>query len=144
MSPSKRLKPVQRVAESREQSAARTMGLSRKQLLAEELKLSQLKQYHQEYLGSFDAAARNGISAGQLQEYRAFLGKLDEAIRQQEGVVRESQRDHSSNEHEWRRKHTRTQALNKAVQRFQRQEKATAERNDQKESDDRNQRSSKQ
>ena len=56
MSPSKRLRPVQRVAESKEQKAARYMGLSRKTLQAEEIKLNQLKQYHQEYLQKYDDA----------------------------------------------------------------------------------------
>ncbi|MEN8178637.1 MAG: flagellar export protein FliJ [Pseudomonadota bacterium] len=143
MSPSKRLKPVQRVAESREQKAARHMGQSHKMLQAEEVKLTQLKQYHQEYLGRFEVAARKGISASQLQEYRAFLSKLDDAIRQQQDVVQASKLDHSTNKDDWRMKHTRTQALNKAVNRFQKQEKATAERNEQKESDERNQRSKK-
>lgn len=143
MSPSKRLKPVQRVAESREQKAARHMGLSRKTLQVEEVKLTQLKQYHQEYLQKFEVASRQGISATQLQEYRAFLSKLDEAIGQQERVVAASQMDHSTNKSNWRKKHTRTQALSKAVNRIQQQEQATAERNEQKESDDRNQRPSK-
>ncbi len=143
MSPSKRLKPVQRVAESKEQKAARNMGHSRKALNAEEVKLNQLKQYHQEYLQRFEAAARKGISAKQLQEYRAFLNKLDDTVRQQEQVVAASRLDHSSNQSEWRKKHTRTQALNKAVTRFQQQEKAKAERNEQQESDERNQHPSK-
>ncbi|MDJ0806213.1 MAG: flagellar export protein FliJ [Gammaproteobacteria bacterium] len=143
MSPSKRLKPVQRVAESKEQKAARHMGQSRKNLQAEEVKLNQLKQYHQEYLERFETAARKGISASQLQEYRAFLGKLDRAIQQQEDVVRTSKLNHSTHQHDWRKQHTRTQALNKAVSRFQTQERATADRNEQKETDDRNQRLSK-
>ena len=143
MSPSKRLKPVQRVAETRENKAARHMGISRKTLHAEETKLNQLKDYHQEYLHRFESAASKGMSATQLQEYRAFLSKLDKAIKQQEGVVANSKFDHSSKQNDWRKKHTRTQALNQAVKRFQKQEKATAERNEQKESDERNQRSPK-
>ncbi len=143
MSPSKRLKPVQRIAETREQKAARHMGLSRKTLHAEEVKLGQLKGYHQEYLQRFEDAASKGMSANQLQEYRAFLSKLDEAIRHQEGVVASTKSDHSTNQDDWRKKHTRTEALNQAVKRFQKQEKVTAERNEQKESDERNQRTPK-
>lgn len=141
MSPSKRLKPVQRIAASREQKAARHMGQSHKLLQAEEVKLNQLKQYHQEYLRGFEAAASRGISANQLQEYRAFLNKLSEAIRQQEGVVAASRSNHTSSKNDWRKKHTRTEALNKALTRFQQQEKSLQERNEQKESDERNQRS---
>lgn len=140
MSPSKRLQPVQRVAESREQKAARHLGVSRQALQAEEVKLNQLKEYHQEYLERFESAARKGISASQLQEYRAFLGKLEEAIRHQEDVVKVSKIDHTTHKNDWRLQHTRTQALNKAVSRFKKLEEAKQERNEQKESDDRNQR----
>ena len=141
MSPSKRLRPVQRVAASKEQQAARHMGQSQKRLQAEEIKLNQLRQYHQEYLEQFETAAKRGITASQLQEYRAFLAKLGEAIRQQENVVAASKSNHATQRQAWRQKHTRTEALNKAVSRYRQQEKSAEERNEQKESDERNQRS---
>ena len=139
MSPSKRLKPVQRIAHSREQKAARHMGQSQRTLQEEEAKLNQLKAYHQEYLERFEAATKKGISANQLQEYRAFLHKLDQAVRQQQGVVTASQLDHSSKKNDWRETHTRSQVLNTVVDRYEKQEQRKAERNEQKESDDRNQ-----
>jgi flagellar FliJ protein len=140
MSPSKRLKPVQRFAHSKEQKAARMMGQARKNLQQEEAKLEQLKQYHQEYLERFQQMAREGISATQLQEYRAFLAKLDEAIKQQQEVVAASVVNHSSSKQFWKKKHSRTQALNKAVERFSQEEKKSADRQEQKESDDHSQR----
>ena len=143
MSPSKRLSPVQRVAQSREQKAARHMGESHKNLLAEETKLEQLKQYHAEYLSHFETAARKGLSSAQLQEYRAFLDKLDQAIGEQERVVAARKLDHSNKKDDWRETHTRTQALDKVVRRYQQQERQSADRQEQKESDDRSQRGSK-
>ncbi len=143
MSPSKRLSPVQRVAQSREQKAARHMGESHKNLLAEEAKLVQLKQYHEEYLLRFEQAARKGINSSQLQEYRAFLDKLGGAINQQERVVADRKVDHGSKKDDWRETHTRTQALDKVVRRYQQQEQKSADRQEQKESDDRGQRSTK-
>jgi flagellar FliJ protein len=140
MSPSKRLKPVQRFAHSKEQKAARMMGQAKKNLQQEEAKLEQLKQYHQEYLDRFQQMAREGMSATQLQEYRAFLAKLDEAIKQQQEVVAASVVNHSSSKKVWKKKHSRTQALNKAVERFRQQEQKSADRQEQKESDDHSQR----
>ncbi|MCU7906448.1 MAG: flagellar export protein FliJ [Candidatus Thiodiazotropha sp. (ex Epidulcina cf. delphinae)] len=140
MSPTKRLRPVQRVAHSKEQTAARSMGEARKHLEQEEAKLQQLKRYHQEYLGRFQQTAKEGISGNQLQEYRTFLAKLDEAIRQQQEVVAASMVSHSSSKNNWKQKHTRTQALNKVVDRYRREEIQSADRREQKESDDRNQR----
>ena len=143
MSPSKRLKPVQRIAETREQKAARHMGQARKTLQEEETKLSQLQQYHQEYLMRFASAAKKGISAPQLQEYRRFLEKLDETVRQQQAVVAARQADHATTRDSWRQKRTRTQALNKVVDRYRKQELKTADRNEQKESDERSLRATK-
>ncbi|MCU7802638.1 MAG: flagellar export protein FliJ [Candidatus Thiodiazotropha sp. (ex Lucinoma borealis)] len=140
MSPSKRLKPVQRFAHSKEQTAARSMGQARKNLQQEEDKLQQLKLYHQEYLDRFQQTAGEGISAIQLQEYRAFLAKLDEAIRQQEEVVAASIVSHSSSKSNWKQKHSRTQALNKAVDRYREQEQKSADQQEQKESDEHSQR----
>lgn len=140
MSPSKRLKPVQRFAHSKEQKAARVMGQAKKSLQQEEAKLEQLKQYHQEYLERFKQMAREGMSATQLQEYRAFLAKLDEAVNQQQEVVAASIVNHSSSKSVWKKKHSRTQALNKAVDRFREQEKKIADTREQKESDEHSQR----
>ncbi|MEW8507027.1 MAG: flagellar export protein FliJ [Candidatus Thiodiazotropha sp.] len=140
MSPSKRLKPVQRFAHSKEQKAARIMGQARKNLQQEEAKLAQLKQYHQEYLARFKQMAGEGMSSSQLQEYRAFLAKLDEAVKQQQDVVAASMVSHSSSKRAWKQNHSRTQALNKAVDRFREQEKKVADTREQKESDELSQR----
>jgi flagellar FliJ protein len=140
MSPSKRLKPVQKVAANREQKAARSMGQARANLAQEEAKLAQLRQYHQEYLERFQEASAQGMSVGQLQEFRAFLGKLDEAIEQQQKVVAASMATHSTHREEWKQKRTRTQALGKVVERYRKEERKAADRVEQKENDERNNR----
>jgi flagellar protein FliJ len=140
MSPSKRLRPVQQIAATKERNAARTMGQARQSLAQEEAKLAQLKRYHQEYLDRFQEVASQGMSANQLQEYRAFLSKLDEAIREQQKVVAASMANHSSHKDNWKQKRTRTQALGKVVERYRREERQAADRSEQKENDERNNR----
>ena len=140
MSPSKRLKPVQQVAASRERNAARTMGQARQHLAQEEAKLAQLKKYHQEYLERFQQVASQGMSANQLQEYRAFLTKLERAIQEQESVVAESRTQCSQHQENWQQKHVRTQALGKVMERYQREERKQEDVREQKESDERSQR----
>jgi flagellar FliJ protein len=140
MVPSKRFQPVQRVAESREKSAAKVLGDSQRNMQAQQAKLGELKQYHQEYLERFETAARNGMSANQLQEYRAFLDKLDKAIKEQEKVVLATQFECSKRKDEWQKKRIRTQALGKAVERMQSAEQKERDSREQKELDERNQR----
>ena len=91
-------------------------------------------------LARFQEASAQGMSVGQLQEYRAFLGKLDDAIEQQEKVVAASVATHSTHRNDWKQKRTRTQALGKVVERYRKEEVKLADRNEQKENDERNNR----
>ncbi len=140
MVPSKRFRPVQRVAESREQTAARELGDSRRLVKEQEQRLDELHTYHSEYLERFHKEAAKGISAVQLQEYRAFLAKLERAIKEQESIIDESRNICAFKQEKWQQKHVRTQALGKVVERCQKEERKVVERREQKESDDRSQR----
>ncbi|MCP3866535.1 MAG: flagellar export protein FliJ [Gammaproteobacteria bacterium] len=139
MAPSKRFQPVQRVAESRENKAARELGLSQRKLRENQDKLDDLKQYHKEYMDRFLGAAQQGLSASQLQEYRAFLRKLEMAIGEQEQILKNSHEECSGKKDMWQEKHIRSQALSKAMDRFVSAERKTMDGQEQKETDDRNQ-----
>jgi len=138
--PSKRLQPVQRVAQSRENDAARELGDSQRRMRDQEAKLGDLKRYHQEYLERFETTARQGMSAKQMQEYRVFLEKLDRAIKEQEKVVLASKSECVNRKEQWQQKHVRTQALGKVMDRFRSVEQKAVEKREQDEIDDRNQR----
>ncbi len=138
--PSKRLKPVQRVAASRERTAAMELGDSRRRMREHEERLEELRGYHREYLERFHTSAKSGMSATQLQEYRAFLTKLERAIHEQESVVERSRSECSVRQENWQQKHVRTQALGKVVERYEREEQKQQDVREQKESDERNQR----
>ena len=140
MSPSDRFKPVQRIAKSREQKAARKLGSSQRNARDQQARLDELRSYHEEYLTRFHGAAQAGISASQLQEYRAFLSKLEAAIKAQEQVVAASQVECSDHKQQWQQKRVRTEALGKVMERFQRDEQRIRDSREQKEQDDRNQR----
>ena len=139
MSPSKRLKPVQKIAGTREKTAAQRFGESQRNLNGHKAKLDELRQYHQEYMERFQKAMQAGISSAQLQEYRAFIAKLDEAIRQQEQMVTASQQDRSSKRNTWQQKHTRVMALDKVVERYKKAEAKTADKREQDEADEQSQ-----
>ncbi|MCW8891361.1 MAG: flagellar export protein FliJ [Sedimenticola sp.] len=142
MVPSKRFQPVKRVAESRENDAARELGHSQKRMRDQEAKLEDLKRYHQEYLERFESTARQGMPASQMQEYRVFLEKLDTAIKEQEKVVLASKSECVTRKEQWQQKRVRTQALGKVMDRFKSAELKVKEKREQDESDDRSQRGS--
>lgn len=139
MSPSRRFQPVHRVAESREHKAARALGESRRRMREHTNKLEELKQYHREYLERFKAASREGLRASQMQEYRAFLGKLETAIREQEKILQHSRRECTGKKNAWQEKHARTQSLGKAMDRFRMAENKVMDSREQQATDEHSQ-----
>lgn len=136
MSPSERLKPVRRVAEDRERAAARGLGDAQRDLKDQQTKLEQLLLFQQEYQQRFDAAARGGMGAQQLRDYQGFMAQLQQAIERQRDVVRASLRERTLKHSQWQQRHTRTEAIGKAMERYQRAELQAEERIEQKVSDE--------
>ncbi|VAX05833.1 hypothetical protein MNBD_GAMMA26-594 [hydrothermal vent metagenome] len=139
MVPSKRFKPVLRIAESRERTAAHRFGDSQRKVQEQEAKLDELRRYHQEYLDRFNAASRNGMSAAQLREYQAFLAKLDQAIQEQENIVHASDADCTVSKKEWQNKHIRSKVLDNVMSRCEMEERRHKDKLEQKEVDERSQ-----
>jgi flagellar FliJ protein len=137
MTKSQRLKPVSHIAESRERDAARLMGEQQQHLDQQYQKLDELRGYRAEYAQRMQDAGANGIDARQMLEYNNFLRRLDEAARFQQQKIEESKRLLEIRTREWRALHTRTEALNKVVSRFQAEEQRVNDRREQHENDDR-------
>lgn len=133
---SDRFIPVHRIAKNNEKRAAQRMGVSQKSMNDAENRLEELRRYRQEYADNFNAAGRLGMSAVQVQEYQAFLARLNEAIRCQEAVVNSSREQHTISEAQWLHKYQRSQALEKVLDRFQEDEREVANRQEQKEADE--------
>lgn len=140
MVPSKRFKPVQRVAESQEQKAAKAFGQSQRTMQDQEARLEVLKRYHEEYLQRFQETSKMGMSVAQLHEYRAFLAKLEAAIKAQEKIVLASQQNRTSQKAQWQQKHMRSQVLDKVAAHYANEERKSMESREQKEMDERSQR----
>ena len=136
MNSSDRFKPVLRVAENREASAARRFGQSKKQCREEEDKLHNLREYHAEYMSRFQQSASEGMNASQLREYQAFLNKLEQAILEQEEIVRQSKLNCSEQKQKWTQKHIRTQTMDKAMDRMVKNEQKQKDALEQKASDE--------
>ena len=141
MVPSDRFRPVHRVAKSKENRAAKQLGISQQSVLEAETKLRELEKYRQDYLEQFRLAGRAGISAARLQEYQTFLARLNEAVRHQEALVRAGHEDRRSKKDQWLRRRTRSKALGKVLERYVEAERKQVEKREQKEADDHAQRS---
>ena len=140
MPPSKRFKPIQKIAVHKERKAAAALGESLKQREAAMDQLEKLRQYHAEYLERFAGATRDALSGSQILEYQVFINKLETVIAQQEEIVSRSQQDCDSSKAQWRGRYTKSKAMEQVLGRMRQAERKDQKRREQSESDDRAQR----
>lgn len=137
MTRSKRMNPVLRVAEHREKDAARRLGQTQQRLQQQQARLRELIGYRDEYNLKFQQTCGAGVDVKQLQEYRMFLARLNDAIAQQQRVLASVQREVEQARTGWLRTRSRSQALDKVRDRFIDAERQEAERREQADSDER-------
>ncbi|MDH5180322.1 MAG: flagellar export protein FliJ [Gammaproteobacteria bacterium] len=136
MKKSERLEPIKQIAANHEQDAAAALGNSQRALTEHELKLQQLKNYRAEYARLFQEHGSRGMDGSQLQAYQTFIGQIDLAIKQQEAAIIRANQERDIKREEWQTRHTRTQALDKTVNRLKSQEQHQADKKEQRELDD--------
>jgi flagellar FliJ protein len=137
---SQRLQPLARIADRRQQEAARRLQRLREELSRHEARLAQMRAYRQEYVGRYLAAARAGMRAEQIKEYQAFLARLDQAVGQLERVVEQTRQQCEQRATDWVETRVRSRVIDQAIARYRDQEELTERRREQKESDERSQR----
>lgn len=101
MSESFPLQPLLDLANNRMDEAARKLGELIASEHAVEEKLALLVDYRKEYHARFVEAVRNGIGPDAWRNFSAFLGKLDEAITQQERAVSVSRQRTEQGQQAW-------------------------------------------
>ncbi len=140
MKRSQRLEPVVRVAENREQQAARSLGDSQLALNQAQQRLDELENYRKEYIQRFHTTGATGMSAVQMGDYRLFLSNLSRAIEQQIGLVKQAVVTVEKQRQQWFARRGKVKMLGNVVSRFQTEEQRVADRKEQLEQDERAQR----
>ncbi|MFN2308639.1 MAG: flagellar export protein FliJ [Gammaproteobacteria bacterium] len=135
MTRSKRMQPVVEVTALREREAARRLGELLQREQADEQRLQELTQYRDDYTRQF--ASGTSLGAARLQDYRIFLGRLNQAIVQQQAVVERARQACAAQRAHWLALQTRVQALDKVVTRYRDRERSDQDRREQGESDQR-------
>ena len=137
MTKSQRMKPLTRVATSRERTAAKELGEYRRTLAAAEAKYAELATYREEYSKQLQQSGGSGIDAQQMRDYRVFLTRLNEAIVHQQASVDQRRREYERMRRVWSEARVRSKSLDKVVERYQKEEISIVERREQAESDER-------
>jgi flagellar protein FliJ len=137
---SERMAPVQRVLGGTERDRARDMGAAQRSLVAAESRLQELQQYHADYLLGFKRTASAGGNALALRDFQQFLGRIEEAIRQQQQIVDQARQAAAGSTRQWQSAAQRVKAVDSVVDKWQGEERSRDNRLDQKAIDERAQR----
>ncbi|MET0281661.1 MAG: flagellar export protein FliJ [Steroidobacteraceae bacterium] len=141
MKRSDRMAPVQQVLSDTEQARARDLGAAQQRLAEAEAKLGELKNYHADYQRAFLARGQQGHAVTALRDFQAFLARLEEALRQQDRAVVMARDQVSLQRRNWQGAARQVKAVESVVQRWQNAEARAVDRREQKETDERAQRS---
>jgi flagellar FliJ protein len=137
MTRTQRIRPVQRIVDDREREQARAVALARSRLAEAEGKHVELTRYRDDYQRGFQKEAAGGASGLRLRDFRLFLARLDEALRQQEQVVLRARADVDQQTRLWMESQRRAKALGIVVDKWRGEERRAADRQDQRETDER-------
>ena len=137
---SRRLEPLAKVADKRQQDAARVMQQHREELARYQQQLDDMRRYREEYSRGFQERASDGVLGDQVKTFRIFLANLDEAIRQLETLIDIARRHHQDSREQWLETRSRHRALEQAVERFRSLEARDLVRREERDSDERTQR----
>jgi len=137
MDKTKRLAPVIRMAHHFELEAAQLLARYRQEHEHNEKKLAELVGFYEDYIARLSATGHTGASMRTINEYRRFLARLHEAVKQQRQLVRESAEQLEEVSRNWQERNTERRALDKAIDRFEQHECRRERRHDQSASDER-------
>ena len=132
---SKRFEPIRDIVASNARDLQQGMAEAEQRLREAEQQLAQLESFRADYLQRTPAGA-GSVDTVRLQNNRAFLDRIAEAIRQQQQKVGVARAEYEARRQQWSEKRIEAEALGQAVERLRQGERQEAERRDQRDSDE--------
>jgi flagellar protein FliJ len=137
MTRSERMQPVQRVIDEAERKQAEKLAASERRVAEHEKKLQELKKYCTDYQSAFNDRVRAGISNAGLRDYRIFLGRLNDAVRQQAQALTAVCAERDQARQGWQTAACRAKSIDTVVEQWRVDERRGADRREQRDSDER-------
>ncbi|HEV7613214.1 MAG TPA: flagellar export protein FliJ [Steroidobacteraceae bacterium] len=131
---SKRFQPIQEMASTSAKDLSRAMGEAGRKVAELERQLGQLQSYRDDYVRN--SRSTGAIDAVKLLNYRSFLDRLGEALRQHLLSLEVARAEYEKRRAMWSEKRVEAESLGRAVDRFRKEEQHAAERREQREGDD--------
>jgi flagellar export protein FliJ len=135
MTKSKRFEPIHEIASTSAKDLSRAMGEAGRKVADLELQLEQLQSYRDEYVRK-STQSSGAIDAVKLQNYRSFLDRLGEALRQHLKSLDNARAEYERRRTLWSEKRIEAETLSRVVDRFRKEEQHAADRREQREGDD--------
>ncbi len=135
MKRSRRIGSLHDIARFEELSASRQLADAARELEAQEHQLAQLTGFRDEY-GRLESLSQGGIDPLRLQNHRAFMERLAEAIRQQEKRIESARLALAGSTETWRGRRVDAEALAAAIERYSADERRASGRREQRDSDE--------
>lgn len=111
------------------------MGDAGRKVADLERQFQQLQTYRDDYVRN-SAQGAGSVDAVRLQNYRTFLDRLGEALRQQSRLLDDARAEYERRRAAWSEKRIEAETLGRAVDRFRKEEQYAADRREQREGDD--------
>jgi flagellar protein FliJ len=135
MMKSKRFEPIQEIAATSAKDLSRAMGDAARKVTDLERQLKQLESYRDEYVRNTTQSAA-AIDAVKLQNYRSFLDRLSEALRQHQKNLDNARAEYERRHQLWSEKRIEAESLSRVVDRFRKEEQHAADQREQREGDE--------
>jgi flagellar export protein FliJ len=135
MTKSKRFEPIRQIASTSAKDLSRVMGEAARKVADLERQLEQLQAYRDEYVRT--STQSGGImDAVKLQNYRSFLDRLGDALRQHLKSLDSARAEFEKRRAQWSEKRIEAETLSRVVDRFRKEEQHASDRREQHEGDD--------
>ncbi|MGC1523046.1 MAG: flagellar export protein FliJ [Steroidobacteraceae bacterium] len=135
MMKSKRFEPIREIASTSAKDLSRAMGEAALKVADIERQIQQLQSYRDEYLRK-SGHGTAAVDAVKLQNYRTFLDRLGEALRQQMKSLDVARAEYEKRRLAWSAKRIEAESLGRAIERFRKEEQHVVDRREQREVDD--------
>lgn len=137
---SQRMALLQDLAQRKKRQADQFLADSQQRVAQGEATLVQLEQFLTEYQQQFQQQGQAGVAVGQMLMARAFVEKIEASIRQHRDTMKTNAEQLAQVEQYWRQVYGHQCAMQNLTERALTQERADAEKQLQKELDERSQR----
>jgi flagellar export protein FliJ len=135
MMKSKRFEPIREIAANSAKDLSRAMAEAGRKVTDLERQLQQLQTYRDEYVRN-SMQSGGAIDAVKLQNYRSFLERLGEAMRQHEKSLAAARAEFEKRRLLWSEKRIEAESLGRAVDRFKKEERRAADAREQRDGDE--------